>query len=600
MKIINKFLSIALVTGLTAQGAHATVDEDLQAIITAQGFTGDPAQDFDLPLPHEPEANLGKMLFFSQALGGEFTAACASCHHPYLAGGDGLALAVGVDAENPLLLGEGRKHPDGIFNNPRNTPTVMNAWIWTQGLFWDSRVETLADGSISTPDSPFGETDDAAGDNLLMAQAGFPVTSVEEMRTENFETGNSNQAVRDHLGHRLANTGIGANELAKNEWRQLFEEVYSSQPNDGEDIVNFDNVRRAIASYENSMNLTDNPWFRYIKGDINAITESQKRGAVLFYSAAPEGAGCFACHSGETFTNQGFFNVGFPQIGPGKGHGDSGLEDHGRGGESQAETDNNAFRTPTLLNVGVTAPYGHAGAYETLEQVVDHYNDVDNHLPAFVAAKSWCQQAQFAETENCQTLFPEAETIASGLLAKIAALRDLGIPAMLPLGLTEDEKADLVAFLHALTDPCTQDARCMSKWLPDPRRGDPDNLQLHAVNKNGLPLSMTRQCSEVTLQGGPLPLDQMECISGGNNNFFFEVQEDNTTLYISTTGGTGNADLFYNPDTWATPQNAQASSVSEDNEEVLVVTANRGLRYISVGSRTGYELAGITVSIGRQ
>lgn len=339
---------------------------------------------------------MGKLLFFSQALGGEQDDACASCHHPYLAGGDGLALAVGVDAQNPLMMGDGRKRDDDVFNNPRNTPSIINAWVWTQGLFWDSRVEKLPDGGIRTPDTPFGEADSAAGDSLLIAQAGFPVTSVEEMRAENFEAENSTQAVRDHLGSRLADIGIGANELAKNEWRALFEGVYGTQPPGGEDVVNFDNVKRAIASYESSLNLTDNPWFNYIKGDVNAVTAQQKRGAKLFYNSAPQGAGCSGCHSGDTFTNQAFFNVGFPQIGPGKGHGASGAEDHGRGAESQIASQNKAFRTASLLNVGVTAPYGHSGVYQTLEQVVNHYDNFDVNMPEFVASQSWCEQPQFA------------------------------------------------------------------------------------------------------------------------------------------------------------------------------------------------------------
>jgi microbial collagenase len=139
----------------------------------------------------------------------------------------------------------------------------------------------------------------------------------------------------------------------------------------------------------------------------------------------------------------------------------------------------------------------------------------------------------------------------------------------------------------------------MSKWLPNPQLGDPDNLQLHAVNKKGLPLSMTKECNSVTHQGGALTLDQMECISGGHQSFYVDVKEDNTTLFISTTGGTGNADIFYNANTWASPENAQRWAIKTDNEEVIVVNANRGFHFISVGSQTSYDLAGLTVSIGK-
>lgn len=589
---------MAITSAFAAQSVAATIDEELSAIIEREGLTGDPAKGMNLPSPYEPEVELGKMLFFSKALGGGKTAACASCHHPYLGGGDGLSLPVGADAQHPDLLGVGRKSTHGQLNNPRNSPTVFNAWLWTKGVFWDLRVETLEDGSIRTPDSPFGQTDSNAGDSLLAAQAAFPVTSVEEMRTDQFEPGQSNEVVRAHLAARLADTGIGEGELAKNHWRGLFEWVYGHTTEGNEDVVNFDNVKRAIASYEKSMNLTDNPWFRYIKGDKNALTAAQKRGAKLFYTPPPEGgAGCAGCHSGDVFSNQGAFPVGFPQIGPGKGHGVSGAEDHGRGAESQIPFEVGSFRIPTLLNVGVTAPYGHAGTFQTLEAVVDHYNDFDKFLVHYVDNKSWCELPQFADIENCAQLFPHAQSINKGIADQIQALRDQGGPAMLPLHLDEEQKADLVAFMHSLTDPCTQNADCLRKWLPNPALGDPDNLQLHAVNQRGLPLSVTRDCESVTHHGGYLSMDQMECVSGGLRYFYVYVEQPNATLAISTTGGSGNADIFYNSHYWATPFNAQSMSTNPDNEEVILVNARRGYHFISVASPSQYALTGLTVSI---
>ncbi|QQX78904.1 cytochrome C peroxidase [Shewanella sp. KX20019] len=603
MNCKQRIISVAIVAAMAAPAANANIDEELQVIISNNGLTGDPAAAFNLPAHNDPEVKLGKMLFFSQALGGEQTAACASCHHPYLGGGDGLALAVGVDAENIAVMGQGRKREDNVFNNPRNTPSVFNAFVWTQGVFWDSRVEQVADG-IRTPDSAVNTPDINAGDNLLMAQAGFPVTSVEEMRTETFEIDSSNQEVRDHLASRLANIGIGANELAKNQWRGLFEAVYGSQTPDGGDVVNFDNVKRSIASYESSINLTDNPWFRYIKGDINAISESAKRGAKLFYDVTPGAPGCSACHSGDTFTNQAHFNVGFPQIGPGKGHGTTGVGDLGRGAEHPGRANVNSFRTPTLLNVAKTAPYGHAGAYSTLEQVIDHYDNIDTNLPSFIADSIWCEQPQFAAADNCEALFSASATdIAQENLAEIQFFRDLGISAVLPLGLSTQEKVDLLEFLHTLTDPCTENAECLQKWLPDPAVDDPDGLQLRALNAQGVPLNLTRECTQVNATSGTklTPNDQMVCVSGDRNYFSIDIAEDDTWLYISTTGGSGNANIFFDPFYWATPENSipQHRAIGPTNEEVLVVKAHSGVNYITLASMTSFELAGLTVSIGQ-
>ena len=99
-----------------------------------------------------------------------------------LGGGDGLALSIGVGADEPDLLGPGRTHPDGDFTVPRNAPTTFNLALWEKGLFWDSRVENLEGGGIRTPDTEYGSADAEAGDTISAAQTRFPVTSAEEMR----------------------------------------------------------------------------------------------------------------------------------------------------------------------------------------------------------------------------------------------------------------------------------------------------------------------------------------------------------------------------------------------------------------------------------
>lgn len=137
--------------------APTTLDRALAGLIEMHGLTGDPSAGLDLPGIDAPLAELGKLLFFSKALGAELDAACASCHHPAFAGADGLALSIGPGAIDPDVVGPGRRRADGEILMHRNTPTFFNTGLFDRGLFWDSRVEQLTDdqGAPSALDSPF-------------------------------------------------------------------------------------------------------------------------------------------------------------------------------------------------------------------------------------------------------------------------------------------------------------------------------------------------------------------------------------------------------------------------------------------------------------
>jgi cytochrome c peroxidase len=201
---------------------ESTLDTDIRAIIASQNLTGDPSLGRALPNIEEPIAQLGMKLFFTKSLGGELDSACVSCHHPMLGGGDDLALPVGVDAEMVDLLGPGRfhsvngEHFDGGPTVPRNSPTTFNVALWDRFLFHDGRVESLGktpklggdDGAgIRTPDLPFGQIDSEAGQNLVAAQARFPVTSKEEMADFSTFEGINNTEIRQNLEQRIGDYG---------------------------------------------------------------------------------------------------------------------------------------------------------------------------------------------------------------------------------------------------------------------------------------------------------------------------------------------------------------------------------------------------------
>ena len=230
------------------------LDDQLLPLVEAEGLIGDAAFNRTLPTINDAEAQLGKLLFFSKSLGGDFDVACVTCHHPMLGGGDALSLPVGVGAEQPNLLGPGRipdptTSTDGLPNVPRNSPTVFNIGLWDSGLFHDSRVESFgkeefangAGSDIRTPDTAFGIADVNAGANLVAAQARFPVTSQEEMRGETFEAGNSNDAVRRHLAARVGNYAEGLGELLTNTWLTEFQTAFNSTA-DAETLITFDNI----------------------------------------------------------------------------------------------------------------------------------------------------------------------------------------------------------------------------------------------------------------------------------------------------------------------------------------------------------------------
>lgn len=155
-------------------------------------------------------------------------------------------------------------------------------------------------------------------------------------------------------------------------------------------------VAKAISTFVRCLVSGNSPYDKYIRGDTNALTESQKRGMKLFFS---ERTKCSVCHSGFLFTDLKFHNTGTTQH----------YFDFGRFYVTGKYEDRNLFLTPSLRNVEVSAPYMHDGTYKTLEQVIENYNR--GGYPAI----------------NKDTLIK-------------------------PLNLTEEEKRDLINFLKALTD----------------------------------------------------------------------------------------------------------------------------------------------------
>jgi parallel beta-helix repeat protein len=194
----------------------------------------------------------------------------------------------------------------------------------------------------------------------------------------------------DEMG--VENTDDLVAELQANpEYVQLFEQAFGA----GEPI-NQENIGRALAAFERTLISDDSPFDRYAAGDYDALTAQQRRGLAVFRSGATR---CFECHTAPTFASDTFRVIGVPSDDPGR----AGVVADGLQG---------AFKVPSLRNVALTAPYMHDGSMETLEEVVDFYSK-------------------------------------GGGRAHGAEQVDVFVNAF---DLTDQERADLIAFLHALTD----------------------------------------------------------------------------------------------------------------------------------------------------
>jgi hypothetical protein len=131
-----------------------------------------------------------------------------------------------------------------------------------------------------------------------------------------------------------------------------------------------------------------------------------------------------------------------------------------------------------------------------------------------------------------------------------------------------------------------------SEWLDTDGDGTGDNSD---PTPDGV--EAVADCGAATVTSGKLTLETTECVAGGRGSFYVWVENDNTYLYLTTAGGNGDVGIHFNADTWASASNAQASSTGSATTQNLVVTANKGWRYISLDSSTSYSDVSFTVSL---
>ncbi len=215
----------------------------------------------------------------------------------------------------------------------RHSPTVINSGYF-EVQFWDGRAPTLE------------------------AQAKGPIQAAVEMNQ------NADELIEE-LG-------------AIPEYREMFSKVF------GDSGITFDNIAKAIATFERSVVSTNSAYDKYMQGDENAMSSAAVNGMKLFFGKAK----CSICHNGPVLTDSGFHNIGVKQHGPL-------TEDLGRFNISKDDFDKGAFKTPGLRSISQSAPYMHDGSEATLKGVVEFYNrggDVAENRSAFITPLELSEQ----------------------------------------------------------------------------------------------------------------------------------------------------------------------------------------------------------------
>ena len=401
-------------------------------------------------------SKLGKFLFFDKILSGNQNISCATCHHPFAALGDGLSLPVGAGGTGLGVTRETEGKPSQaiVERVPRNAPHlfVIGDNEFTD-MFHDGRVAvdaTQPSGFLS----PAGDNLPMGLNSLLAAQALFPVTSAAEMAGQPGENAIADAAAQNDLSSPEGVWAQLATRLRNNdEYVQLFIDAFDDV-NTAADI-SMVHAANAIGEFEATTWRCDNsPMDQYLRtGSLDTVSSKALRGGELFYGKA----NCNECHTGVFQTDQKYHAIAMPQIGPGKGDGSDGHDDFGRERVTGEIDDRYKFRTPTLRQVAFTGPWGHSGAYNSLEAVVRHHlnpvESLNNYDPT---------QALLVSRDDLDQL----DFIAHNDLGRREALANAN--TLEPIELTDSEVSDLLEFLTiALTDTSCTDLRIdVPKHLP--------------------------------------------------------------------------------------------------------------------------------------
>ena len=446
------------------------LDSQLAGVLSAAGFTGNIEQTFhnrleaNLGRPINPDlVNLGRMLWFDKIHSLHHDNTCGGCHSPTNGFGDSQPMAIGVQNNN--LVGPNRAGP----RNQRRSPLVVNTALYP-AMMWNGRFNSLSgdpfDNSLGfrfpfpEDDTRFSFAQDVQHNvtQLLQAQAHMPPTELIEVAgftgtcptlgTDfcQFDdglgevvplpdgTGSRNEPIRQE-----ALTILNASPAYRELFGEVFPEVAAGAP------IDFYMFGKAIAEFEFTLVFANAPIDQFARGQLDAMTSSEKRGALLFFGKAK----CVQCHavagrsavgdSNEMFSDCQEHVIGVPQVAPvfgaGKGNvifdGPGQNEDFGLEQITGNPDDRYKFRTAPLRNLAVAPAFFHNGAFTRIEDAIRH------HLNVHRSARTYNPVAAG---------LPEDLTLRLGPIEPV--LKRLDPLLRTPISLTPAEFNDLVSFVR--------------------------------------------------------------------------------------------------------------------------------------------------------
>lgn len=363
-----KFLILSLcVFSSSIALANSALDTRLKQISSRAGLTA-----IEHPKGYNENLyKLGGTLFGDRILSGNKNISCMDCHSLKQGLGDGLPLALG---EGHIFTNEGRKKAKGKILG-RHSPSLFNIGAGELShMFWDGRVAYDDQAhEFYTPEAGLNGENPKYSDitsvltSALSAQALFPMVDHAEMLGQPGTNDLSSAGSRREAWRRIT-----LRVLSYPRYQYLLQKAYP-----GQQSFNIGHIAEAIAHFQrHAFVVKDTAWDQYLRGDLTALSDLEKQGAVVF---ATKGR-CINCHAGRLLGGVGFQNVVSPQIGPGL---DIQNNDEGRFYVTGRDSDRYKFKTPMLRNLKYTAPYFHSGSFANIDQVIEHYlggaNAIDDY-----------------------------------------------------------------------------------------------------------------------------------------------------------------------------------------------------------------------------
>lgn len=271
---------------------------------------------------------LGRQLYFDTRLCGDATVSCASCHHPQEGYSRHTTTGVGIGGQK----------------GGRNSPVSYNR-ILSDRQFWDGRAGSLEEQAVGPIQNPIemGNTHEAAVETIRSIP-GYALQFKKIFPDQGVTIDSIGMAIASF--ERVLVTGP-----SQYDFRESYKRFATLEKEDLEDIR--ENDPEFYAEYES------------LKAEVESfpMSTSAIRGQELFFSKR---VGCSNCHVGANLADEQYHNLGIGM--------DAAEPDLGRYVVTKNEKDKGAFKTPTIRNVALSAPYMHDGSLATLEEVVEHYS----------------------------------------------------------------------------------------------------------------------------------------------------------------------------------------------------------------------------------